>query len=261
MCQSRSIMPHDWNHPIHWMFWTAVHSPGCHAWNPMTSRCWSFRAGIMAEDFCLAAVFWVLHADSSPFHNRYDIFSCGSSGFIVFAAWLPFFWNPTGDDLQLFVSACFVFQNHHFSCGHTDKHCGSSLPGDMPDAHWFGGFLWHILPFHAACRALQLFWDNILQDLMIQAQFGIHLLQSAIFYLQFPKLFQLIDIHAPIFCLPFVIGRPADAMLPAKICDWYSGFPLIQYLDDLTFAKPALPHFGSCLSTYHWYYFRGALPG
>jgi len=60
-------------------------------------------------------------------------------------------------DLQLLVSACFIFQSHHFSCGHTDKHFGSSLPSDLPDGHWFGGFLQRILLFNALRRALQLF--------------------------------------------------------------------------------------------------------
>jgi hypothetical protein len=31
------------------------------------------------------------------------------------------------------------------------------LPGGKPDTHWFGGFLWHSLPFPAERRALQLF--------------------------------------------------------------------------------------------------------
>jgi len=55
-------------------------------------------------------------------------------------------------------------------------------------------------------------------------------------------MFQLIYIHAPIFCFPFIVGSPTDAVFSADIRDGYPGFSLIEYLDDLAFAVPALSH-------------------
>lgn len=46
---------------------------------------------------------------------------------------------------------------HWLSSLHSGRHFGSSWPCGKPDARWFGGLLWHILPFPAECRALQLF--------------------------------------------------------------------------------------------------------
>ena len=53
---------------------------------------------------------------------------------------------------------------------------------------------------------------------------------------------QLMDIHTPIFGLPFVVGRPTNPVFSANIGDRHPGFTLFEYLDDLAFAVPALFH-------------------
>ena len=53
---------------------------------------------------------------------------------------------------------------------------------------------------------------------------------------------QLLDIHAPIFGLPFVVGRSTYSVFSANICDRHPRLTFFEDFDDLAFAVPALFH-------------------
>jgi hypothetical protein len=55
-------------------------------------------------------------------------------------------------------------------------------------------------------------------------------------------MFQLMDIHAPIFGLPFVVCGSTDAVLSANIGDRHTRFAFFEDFDDLAFAVPAPFH-------------------
>ena len=55
-------------------------------------------------------------------------------------------------------------------------------------------------------------------------------------------MFQLMNIHAPIFGLPFVVGRSANTVFSANVGDRHTRFAFFEDLDDLTFAVPGFFH-------------------
>ncbi len=65
---------------------------------------------------------------------------------------------------------------------------------------------WCNPPTHVAQQVLQLFFNNILQDLMIQAQLGIHLFKPTIFFFQIFKPLNVRGFHATVFGFPVVVA-------------------------------------------------------
>src|SRR6056297_2547869 len=88
----------------------------------------------------------------------------------------------------------------------------------------------------------ELFFDDILQDPVIQGQVGIHLLEAAILCLQRLEPAQIRSLKAAVLRPPLVERGAADAKLPADILHRNTLFGSLQGADDLFFAVLALAH-------------------
>jgi len=84
----------------------------------------------------------------------------------------------------------------------------------------------HSRPGLVVQRALELFFDNILQHFVVEAEIGIYLLQAPIFFLQLFEPFQIGDFHAAVFAFPSVIGALGDPIFPADRFDGTAAFDL-----------------------------------
>ena len=70
-----------------------------------------------------------------------------------------------------------------------------------------------------------------------EGKVGIHALELGVLLLQLSQLRKMRDSHPVELILPLVVGRFADAVLPAGLTDLGSQFDLFQDADDLTFAE------------------------
>ena len=75
---------------------------------------------------------------------------------------------------------------------------------------------------------------------MVQAQLGIHLLQSPVLFFQSLELLHLKRLHATVLTLPVVVGRLRNLILAAAFLHLAAGFDLLQHLDDLRLSKSGL---------------------
>jgi len=125
--------------------------------------------------------------------------------------------------------------DHRFSLADSGRYNGSSSLSDKPVVHSTRVRQLRILPTRAALLALKFFFDNILKHFMFQTQIRIHLFQAPVFFFQFFQPLQFTDSHAAIFRFPLVEGGFAEPILPDQIFQRYSGFGLLQDIDDLAF--------------------------
>lgn len=89
------------------------------------------------------------------------------------------------------------------------------------------------LPVRTPRVDLELFWQDILQQLLVEAQVGYQLLQLPILFLQNPEASYLLIAHGTLFCFPPKEGGLANAKLAKDIFDRQSGFRLPQRKSNL----------------------------
>jgi len=88
----------------------------------------------------------------------------------------------------------------------------------------------------------ELFFDDILQDPVIQRQVGIHLLEAAILCLQLLEPAQIRSLQAAVL-RPLLVERGvADAQLAVNVLHRHTLLGPLQGTDDLLFAVLALAH-------------------
>lgn len=96
-------------------------------------------------------------------------------------------------------------------------------------------------PALSLSRALEFFFDDVTQDLVVQRQVCIHLLELAVLFLQLLQATNMADIHAAILRFPFVQGRPRYTVLTR---DNVSGYSAPNCLTALTISVSlCLPFF------------------
>src|SRR5688572_31094997 len=100
---------------------------------------------------------------------------------------------------------------------------------------------------------------------MLQRQFRVHVLEPAVLFFQFTQAANVGRLHAPVLCLPLVIGGVADFVFATNISDGLARLNGFQDGDDLRLAKFALSHSASWrhtrpeTSTFQWPGFWGGL--
>lgn len=72
---------------------------------------------------------------------------------------------------------------------------------------------------------------------MHQGQVRVHALEPGVLILQFTQLRQVWNRHARELAFPFVIGRLAHAVLPARLADLGAQFDLLEDGNDLAFTE------------------------
>lgn len=77
---------------------------------------------------------------------------------------------------------------------------------------------------------------------MHQGQVRVHALEPDVFVLQFAQLRQVRDRHTRELAFPFVIGRLADAVLPARLADLGTQLDLLKDGNDLAFTESGFLH-------------------
>ena len=82
----------------------------------------------------------------------------------------------------------------------------------------------------------RVFFDDILQDLVIQSQFGIHLLELAVLLLEFLEPADLAYLHAAVLALPIVQCRFGNAVIAGYCLGIDAAFQLLNGLHHLTFC-------------------------
>ena len=81
--------------------------------------------------------------------------------------------------------------------------------------------------------ASPLFLQGLLDDLGLEAFFGIHLLEPPVLVFEFLEPGHQGGIHAAEFAAPFVKRGGTDAVLPAQFWNRAAGLGLLEYGDDL----------------------------
>lgn len=81
--------------------------------------------------------------------------------------------------------------------------------------------------------ASPLFLERLLDDLRLQALFGVHLLEPPVLVFELLEPGHQRGVHAAKLAAPFVEGGRTDAMLPTKLGDRAAGLCLLEYRDDL----------------------------
>jgi hypothetical protein len=84
--------------------------------------------------------------------------------------------------------------------------------------------------------ALPLFYDGLVEHLCLQALFGIHLLESAVFIFQLLHSDHHGHIHTAELSAPLVESGIAHAMFTAQLGYRRTGLGLLQDVDDLAIA-------------------------
>jgi hypothetical protein len=77
---------------------------------------------------------------------------------------------------------------------------------------------------------------------MHEGQVGVYVLELGVFGLEFTQLRQMRVRHAAELAPPFVVGRLADAVLPARLTDLGAEFDFFQDANDLAFAELRFLH-------------------
>lgn len=122
-----------------------------------------------------------------------------------------------------------------------------------------------IVHIHAFGQALELFFDQVLERVVLMSQLRKHLLVLSQLRFHGLKLFELGGIHPHVFALPVVEGRIADLVLAADLFDLKSAFLLLEDFDDLDFCESGFFHaiqvkgFQSENSKFEWLPFQGSL--
>ena len=84
--------------------------------------------------------------------------------------------------------------------------------------------------------ALELFFDDILERPVLQAQISKHLFQSAVLILEFLEPFNIRGFHTTVFRFTVVISRIRDAVFTADLLNHSAAFDLFYNSHDLCFA-------------------------
>ena len=82
----------------------------------------------------------------------------------------------------------------------------------------------------------RVFFDDVLQNLVIQSQLSIHLLQFAVFLLKLLESADLTDLHAAVLALPIVQYRFGNAVIAGNCLGIDAAFQLLNGLHHLTFC-------------------------
>ena len=77
---------------------------------------------------------------------------------------------------------------------------------------------------------------------MVQGKVRIHLLETAVLFLQFLHTAQLLAVHPGILLLPSVKGGLVDTQLPADVRSAFTRFMLLDRRNDLALADSCLFH-------------------
>lgn len=77
---------------------------------------------------------------------------------------------------------------------------------------------------------------------MVQGEVRIHLLETAVLFLQFLHTAQLLAVHPGIHLLPSVKGGLVDTQLPADVRSAFTRFMLLDRRNDLALADSCLFH-------------------
>src|SRR5690606_16028014 len=113
-------------------------------------------------------------------------------------------------------------------------------------------------PPRASAPALQFFCDQVLHRRVVQRQLRVHPLELAVLRFQLLDPLQVRRLHAPVFGLPLVVGRHADAGLAADVLDRHPGIGLLEDRDDLGLGELRLLHGTSWLGKHaRKFYFCG----
>src|SRR5690606_16295299 len=99
----------------------------------------------------------------------------------------------------------------------------------------------------ASAPALQFFCDQVLHRRVVERQLGVHPLEPGVLGFQVLDPPQLRGLQAPVLRFPLVVGRHADAGLPADVLDRHAGVGLLEDRDDLGLGETGLLHATSWL--------------
>lgn len=80
----------------------------------------------------------------------------------------------------------------------------------------------------------RVFFDDVLQDLVIQSQFGVHLLELAVILLKFLEPTDLAHLHAAVLALPIVQCRFGNAVIAGNCLGINAALKLLNGLHHLT---------------------------
>ena len=80
----------------------------------------------------------------------------------------------------------------------------------------------------------RVFFDDVLQDLVIQSQFGVHLLELAVLLLKFLEPTDLAHLHAAVLALPIVQCRFGNAVIAGNCLGIDAALKLLDGLHHLT---------------------------
>ena len=80
----------------------------------------------------------------------------------------------------------------------------------------------------------RVFFDDVLQDLVIQSQFGVHLLELAVLLLKFFEPADLAHLHAAVLALPIVLCRFGNAVIAGNCLGINAALKFLNGLHHLT---------------------------
>lgn len=82
----------------------------------------------------------------------------------------------------------------------------------------------------------RVFFDDVLQDFVIQSKFGVHLFELAVLLLKFLESADLAHLHATVLALPIVQCRFGNAVIAGNCLGVDATFQLLNGLNHLTFC-------------------------
>ena len=80
----------------------------------------------------------------------------------------------------------------------------------------------------------RVFFDDVLQDLVIQSQFGVHLLELAVLLLKFLELTGLAHLHTAVLALPILQCRFGNAVIAGNCLGINAALRFLNGLHHLT---------------------------
>src|SRR5690606_33339321 len=92
------------------------------------------------------------------------------------------------------------------------------------------------------CSGPTVFCDQILHRGVVERPLGVHPLEPGVLRFQVLDTPQLGGLQAAVLRLPLVVGRNADAGLPADVLDRHAGVGLLEDRDDLGLGETGLLH-------------------
>lgn len=90
--------------------------------------------------------------------------------------------------------------------------------------------------------ALEFFFDDLAENLVVQGEIGVHLLELGVFFFEFLQFLKLANLETAVLPFPLIERGSGNIESPADFVRRHSGFKFVYAFDDFRFGMSQFFH-------------------